>query len=46
VRVNEADLLGELREAWVEYQPVHAAIEAENAAFHPISPPSTSAAPA
>ena len=35
VRVNEADLLGELREAWAEYQPVHAAIEAENAAFHP-----------
>jgi 5-methylthioadenosine/S-adenosylhomocysteine deaminase len=35
VRVNEADLLGELSEAWAAYQPAHAAIEAENAAFHP-----------
>ena len=35
MRVNEADLLGELREAWAEYLPKHAAIEAENAAFHP-----------
>lgn len=34
-RVNEADLLGELREEWAAYMPVHAAIEKENAAFHP-----------
>jgi 5-methylthioadenosine/S-adenosylhomocysteine deaminase len=35
VRVNEADLLAELREEWAAYRPAHAAIEAENAVFHP-----------
>jgi 5-methylthioadenosine/S-adenosylhomocysteine deaminase len=35
VRVNEADLLSELREAWAAYQPKHTAIEAENVIFHP-----------
>lgn len=34
-RVNEADLLAELREEWAAYQPVHAAIEQQNKAFHP-----------
>jgi 5-methylthioadenosine/S-adenosylhomocysteine deaminase len=35
VKVNESDLLGELREAWAAYLPVHTAIEQENAVFHP-----------
>jgi 5-methylthioadenosine/S-adenosylhomocysteine deaminase len=35
VRVNEADLLAELRDEWAAYRPAHAAIEAENAVFHP-----------
>jgi 5-methylthioadenosine/S-adenosylhomocysteine deaminase len=34
-RVNEADLLGELREAWREYRPAHQAIEAANSRFVP-----------
>ncbi|MGD9881030.1 MAG: amidohydrolase family protein [Reyranella sp.] len=35
VRVNEGELLAELREAWAAYRPAHAATEAENAVFHP-----------
>lgn len=34
-RVNEADLLAELREAWDEYRPVHERNEGLNAQFHP-----------
>lgn len=33
-RVNEADLLAELREAWDEYRPVHERNERLNAQFH------------
>jgi 5-methylthioadenosine/S-adenosylhomocysteine deaminase len=34
-RVNEADLLAELREAWLEYRPAHMAVEAANSEFVP-----------
>jgi 5-methylthioadenosine/S-adenosylhomocysteine deaminase len=34
-RVDEASLLGELREAWLEYRPRHIAIEEANRVFEP-----------
>jgi 5-methylthioadenosine/S-adenosylhomocysteine deaminase len=34
-KVNEADLLAELREAWREYRPAHQAVEAANSEFAP-----------
>jgi 5-methylthioadenosine/S-adenosylhomocysteine deaminase len=35
-RVDEAAVLGELREAWLEYRPHHVAIEAANRVFEPV----------